>query len=288
MDNSLINLPDYSVDYTPAPIQINNLEGLQASIAQYTARYSNLVITEDNVKDTKQVRAKLNGLKRALDDRRKEIKRGYNQPLKEFEVVVKKLESQIDTVIDPIDAGLGELEVQRRQQSEDELMALIAEMAPSYGVEVNEVEVDPRWLNKSITHKQVVTEVGASMTAIKVAKDKFAADTTMITRYAEVQHIDPLPWIDQLDQGQDVQYLLSAIDNQVKAAKERQHQRELQVQADAEHQAETATVKVVDTNSGEIVDHTTTLKITGSIGQLKALKGYMDQIGIKYEEVVGE
>ncbi|WP_436649432.1 DUF1351 domain-containing protein, partial [Lactiplantibacillus plantarum] len=49
MANEVINLPDYTVDYQPVPIKINNLEGLQASIAQYVLRYSNLVITEDNV-----------------------------------------------------------------------------------------------------------------------------------------------------------------------------------------------------------------------------------------------
>lgn len=84
MANEVINLPDYTVDYQPVPIKINNLEGLQASIAQYVSRYSNLVITEDNVTGSKQVRAKLNKLKKALDDRRKEIKRNYNQPLREF------------------------------------------------------------------------------------------------------------------------------------------------------------------------------------------------------------
>ncbi|WP_308726259.1 DUF1351 domain-containing protein [Lactiplantibacillus plantarum] len=57
-------MPDYTVDYQPVPIKINNLEGLQASIAQYVSRYSNLVITEDNVTDSKQVRAKLNKLKK--------------------------------------------------------------------------------------------------------------------------------------------------------------------------------------------------------------------------------
>ncbi|MBO9166453.1 hypothetical protein ACM640_09065 [Lactiplantibacillus plantarum] len=37
MANEVINLPDYTVDYQPVPIKINNLEGLQASIAQYVS-----------------------------------------------------------------------------------------------------------------------------------------------------------------------------------------------------------------------------------------------------------
>ncbi|MCC6111925.1 DUF1351 domain-containing protein [Lactiplantibacillus plantarum] len=285
MANEVINLPDYTVDYQPVPIKINNLEGLQASIAQYVSRYSNLVITEDNVTDSKQVRAKLNKLKKALDDRRKEIKRNYNQPLREFETEVKKLEASIDMIIDPIDEGLGELEVQRREQRKADVMGLIAEMAPNYGVGADEIEFDPRWLNKSISNKQITQEVASSMTVVKQAKDKLATATTMITKYAQAVDVDPIPWIDQLKQGQDVQYLLQAIDRQVESAKERERQRELKQQVAAEHQQETSTGKIVDTDTGEVVSLTRTLKITATKDQMWGLSSYMKKNGIKFEAV---
>ncbi|WP_123808919.1 DUF1351 domain-containing protein [Lactiplantibacillus plantarum] len=285
MANEVINLPDYTVDYQPVPIKINNLEGLQASIAQYVSRYSNLVITEDNVTDSKQVRAKLNKLKKALDDRRKEIKRNYNQPLREFETEVKKLEASIDMIIDPIDEGLGELEVQRREQRKADVMDLIAEMAPNYDVRVDEIEFDPRWLNKSISNKQITQEVASSMTVVKQAKDKLATATTMITKYAQAVDVDPIPWIDQLKQGQDVQYLLQAIDRQVESAKERERQRELKQQVAAEHQQETSTGKIVDTDTGEVVSLTRTLKITATKDQMWGLSSYMKKNGIKFEAV---
>lgn len=285
MANEVINLPDYTVDYQPVPIKINNLEGLQASIAQYVSRYSNLVITEDNLTDSKQVRAKLNKLKKALDDRRKEIKRNYSQPLREFETEVKKLEASIDMIIDPIDEGLGELEVQRREQRKADVMDLIAEMAPNYDVEVDEIEFDPRWLNKSISNKQITQEVASSMTVVKQAKDKLATATTMITKYAQAVDVDPIPWIDQLKQGQDVQYLLQAIDQQVESAKERERQRELKQQLAAEHQQETSTGKIVDTDTGEVVSLTRTLKITATKDQMWELSSYMKKNGIKFEAV---
>ncbi|MDN7029783.1 DUF1351 domain-containing protein [Lactiplantibacillus plantarum] len=285
MANEVINLPDYTVDYQPVPIKINNLEGLQASIAQYVSRYSNLVITEDNVTDSKQARAKLNKIKKTLDDRRKEIKRNYNQPLREFETKVKKLEASIDMIIDPIDEGLGELEVQRREQRKVDVMGLIAEMAPNYDVEVDEIEFDPRWLNKSISNKQITQEVASSMTVVKQAKDKLATATTMITKYAQAVDVDPIPWIDQLKQGQDVQYLLQAIDRQVESAKERERQRELKQQVAAEHQQETSTGKIVDTDTGEVVSLTRTLKITATKDQMWGLSSYMKKNGIKFEAV---
>ncbi|MCS6093938.1 DUF1351 domain-containing protein [Lactobacillus sp. LMY-20] len=286
MANEVINLPDYTVDYQPVPIKINNLEGLQASIAQYVSRYSNLVITEDNVTDSKQVRAKLNKLKKALDNRRKEIKRNYNQPLREFETEVKKLEASIDMIIDPIDEGLGELEVQRREQRKADVMGLIIAMAPNYGVGADEIEFDPRWLNKSISNKQIIQEVASSMTVVKQAKDKLAAATTMITKYAQAVDVDPIPWIDQLKQGQDVQYLLQAIDRQVESAKERERQRELKQQLAAEHQQETSTGKIVDTDTGEVVSLTRTLKITATKDQMWGLSSYMKKNGIKFEAVM--
>lgn len=285
MANEVINLLDYAVDYQPVPIKINNLAGLQASIAQYVSRYSNLVITEDNVTDSKQVRAKLNKLKKTLDARRKEIKRNYNQPLREFETEVKKLEASIDMIIDPIDEGLGELEVQRREQRKADVMGLIAEMAPNYDVRVDEIEFDPRWLNKSISNKQITQEVASSMTVVKQAKDKLATATTMITKYAQIVDVDPIPWIDQLKQGQDVQYLLQAIDRQVESAKERERQRELKQQVAAEHQQETSTGKIVDTDTGEVVSLTRTLKITATKDQMWGLSSYMKKNGIKFEAV---
>ncbi|WP_308726257.1 DUF1351 domain-containing protein [Lactiplantibacillus plantarum] len=70
-----------------------------------------------------------------------------------------------------------------------------------------------RWLNKeaSATNKSL-KKLPSSMTVVKQAKkDKLATATTMITKYAQAVDVDPIPWIDQLKQGQDVQYLLQAI-----------------------------------------------------------------------------
>lgn len=285
MLNEIIALPDYSVDYKPSPIVINNISGLQSAIAQYVARYSDLVITEDNVKETKQVRSGLNKLKKALDDRRKEIKREYNQPLRDFENEVTKLKCSIDKVIDPIDTSLGELEVQRRDRKEQHVLALIHEMASNYGVEVAEIELDPHWLNKTSNDKKIISEIASVMKTVKETKDKLATATTMVTKYAQAVNVDPMPWIDQLNQGQDVQYLLTGIDNQVAQAKQREQQRQLRAEAAAEHQHETSTGKIIDTDTGEVVSFTKTLKITATKDQMWDLANYMKKHGIKFETV---
>ncbi|CAM3209806.1 DUF1351 domain-containing protein [Lactiplantibacillus plajomi] len=285
MVNEVINLPDYSVNYQPAPIEINNYEGLQAAIVQYMKRYSDLVITDANAAETKKLRAKLNRLKRALDERRKEIKKDYNGPLKEFEAKVKALEANIDDVIQPIDTGLSELEAQRKQQKENEVRNLIAAMAPAYDVEIDEIELDPKWLNKTLKGRPLTDEVASVMKSVKDAKDKLATETAMVTKYAQAVDVDPMPWIDQLKQGQDVQYLLTGIDNQVAQAKKREEQRRLRAEAAAEHQQETSTGKIVDTDTGEVISVVRTLKITATKDQMWDLASYMRKHGIKFEAV---
>lgn len=88
-----------------------------------------------------------------------------------------------------------------------------------------------------------------------------------------------------MKQGQDVQYLLQAIDRQVESAKERERQRELKQQVAAEHQQETSTGKIVDTDTGEVVSLTRTLKITATKDQMWGLSSYMKKNGIKFEAV---
>lgn len=286
MANEIIDLPDYSVSYQPTPIEIHNYEGLQAAVAQYVNRYKDLIITDDNVSETKQLRAKLNSLKKALDTRRKEIKKDYNIPYNEFADQVKVLKDSIDNVIFPIDHGLSELEVQRKQQKENEVRGLITEMAPAYGVEVDEIELDPKWLNKTLKGHSLTNEIASVMKAVKDAKDKLVTATTMITKYAQADDVDPMPWIDQLKQGQDVQYLLAGIDNQVAQAKKREEQRQLRAEAAAEHQQETSTGKIVDTDTGEVVSFTKTLKITATKDQMWDLANYMKKHGIKFEAVM--
>ncbi|MGL3697667.1 hypothetical protein ACSX7Y_14265 [Lactiplantibacillus plantarum subsp. plantarum] len=54
----------------------------------------------------------------------------------------------------------------------------------------------------------------------------------------------------------------------------------------AEHQQETSTGKIVDTDTGEVVSLTRTLKITATKDQMWGLASYMKKNGIKFEAVM--
>ncbi|MCH5463512.1 DUF1351 domain-containing protein [Lactobacillus sp. LC28-10] len=283
-ETELLQLPDYSIEYTPTQIQIHNLEGLQRAVNAYANRYANVIVTDDTEKSAKDSRAKLNKLSNALDEKRRDIHRDYNKPYDEFADTIKQLRSVLQDTIDPIDDGLKELDGQHREQRKQHVQSLITEMSPNYGVSASDVEIDPKWLNKSTSKKAVTEGIAGVMKQVKQAQDKFESDSHALTKYAEVNKVDATPWIDQLKQGQELDYLFKAIDHQVDLNNQKQKKLEAQA-AEAKAHQKIKGDAIVDTDTGEVVSHQFVLKITGTNEQLWALRHYMDQQSIKYEKV---
>lgn len=284
IDKPQLTLPDYRVEYLPTIISIQNYEQLQQTVNDYANKFNNMVVTDDTEKDAKNIRAELRKVSAALDDRRKEIKKDFNRPYDDFAEKVNVLRASLDRAIIPIDAGLKELEEQQRQARLVGVQDLIEEMAPNYGVDSSEIEVDPTWLNKTISNKKIVDGIAGVMVSVKKAKDKLASDIKAITKYAEVQQVDPAGWVDQLKQGQDVDYLMQAIDQLVEKKQAQQRQLEAKTAEEQTHQ-ETRGDAIVDTNTGEVVSHQVALMITATIPQMEMLKSFMDANRIGYERV---
>lgn len=279
-----LELPDYSIEYTPTEIKINGLDGLKRAVTAYASRYANIVVTDDTEQSAKDTRAKLNKLSTALDDKRKDIHRDYNKPYDDFADTIKQLRAIVDDTIKPIDKSLKELDAQHRKLRKQHVQALIAEMAPAYEVKPDDVPINPKWLNKSTSKKAVTEGIASDMTQLKHDQDQLKANINTVTKYATAQKVDPEPWLDQLRQGQDTDYLLKAIDYQVKKRAEQQRQLEAAA-AEAKTHQETKGDSVVDTQTGEVVNRSVDLRITTTIEEMKLLKNYMDQRGIKYQKV---
>lgn len=281
-----LKLPDYTIDYRPTVISINNFDQLKTAVEAYAAKYQNLAVSTSTEREAKASRAELRKLKAALDDKRKEIKKKYAEPYEAFANQIKDLEGTLDASINPIDSRLKELEEHQRQTRLEHVQALIDEMAPNYHVNPDEVEIDPTWLNKSTSKKKVTEGIADVMGYIKKQHDDLETGINAITKYAQAYNIDPAGWIDQLKQGQDVNYLIQAIDNQVRRNQEAQQIAEAQVAAEKVNQVQKGN-QTIDKTTGEVVSHSVVLKITTTIPEMNLLKAYMDNKGIQYERVSG-
>ena len=66
-----------------------NFEELKAELSEKIKPYETLAVTEDDLKSAKSDKATLNKLKKALNDKKVEVKKEYISPLENFEKLIK-------------------------------------------------------------------------------------------------------------------------------------------------------------------------------------------------------
>ena len=80
-----------------------NYEEIKQEVTEKVALYKNLVYTDDQIKEAKADRAKLNNFVKVLEDKRKEIKKQCLQPYEDFERQVNEPIALIDKQIKEAD-----------------------------------------------------------------------------------------------------------------------------------------------------------------------------------------
>lgn len=76
-----------------------NFDSIKAALAAELDTYKKMVFTEDSKKDAKDTVAYLRKFNKALDDKRKEVKKAYMAPCDAFEAKVNELKKQVDEPI---------------------------------------------------------------------------------------------------------------------------------------------------------------------------------------------
>ena len=280
MSNELI-LKDFAIDFKAPEITVANEDELANAIKQYAKKYDGLVVTEETLADSKKARADLNKLSKALNDRRKEIKRNYNAPLKEFETKIKQWDSNLHNAMDGIDVGIHEMEEQQKADRIKKVQETIAEMAPNYGVDVSEIEIKTGWLAKSISKKKLLDEIAGEMKFVKDRHEKIS----MIQKYCDGKKVSFEPY-KRLAETFEPLEVMKQIDDDLDAQAKREEARKAAEQAKLEQQKEN-TVEVngksFDKNTGETVVELQKVSFTlqGTKEQINGLAQYVRAMGIE-------
>ena len=285
--NNLIISP--SVTYKQAEVTINDYDSLKQAVQAYSNKFKGLVPTEDTLSEAKHTRAELNKVKKALDDKRKEIKKQSSEPILKFEAQVKSLVEIIDATRSEIDKGVKELEEQQRQAKLVHVQSLIDEMAPNYEVDPGEVEIKPSWLNKSTTDKKIIDEIAGTMRNINRQKTKLATERKLIELTCREHGLDPSGWYAMLDGVIDVNVVLEEIERYAKEKQQAEELKQKQQEAElAEQKTKLAEVngKQVDTETGAVMvsKQVVSFKIKGTKEQLDAVAKFIVQNGIEVVE----
>lgn len=172
------------VTYAPSSIEAN-FDALEKRVRKTVELYKGAtydLTKADKIKEAKNDRSYLNGLKNEIEERRKAVKREYNKPLAAFEKRCKEITSIIDGASNGIKAQLDEAEERRRAGAraalEDhyrEFAELLAPVVPYERLH------DDKWLNKSFGEvkakkalEEKVSAVARDWDTLKAQRDSMA------------------------------------------------------------------------------------------------------------------
>ena len=172
------------VTYAPSSIEAN-FDALEKRVRKTVELYKGAtydLTKADKIKEAKNDRSYLNGLKNEIEERRKAVKREYNKPLAAFEKRCKEITSIIDGASDGIKAQLDEAEERRRAGARAALEAHYREFAELLAPVVPYERLhDDKWLNKSFGEvkakkalEEKVSAVARDWDTLKAQRDSMA------------------------------------------------------------------------------------------------------------------
>ncbi len=293
MTNAIADVSSH-VEFKPAELKLTNRDAIMDRTKEIRDQFKmdNPVITAENLAGNKLVLRDLKKQKKLLDEARLKVKREYNKPLDVFTSDIKKAQSIIDEAIKPLEDAVNDVEEKQKQERKQRIMDVATQIFDQYEVDINDLEFDKHWLNKTYQKTKRENEIIAQAVELRKQKDQLAKDAEAVNNLAGGRSLDPELFIQQLQNGiplADVMQNVDAAAKQAEQQKEQQERLEIarQTQAKAELEAKTKTVgnKRVDKETGEVVDEYRTFRFTAKVNikQAKALVEFLKNNGIEYE-----
>mgnify|MGYP002533556689 CR=1 FL=1 len=174
------------VTYAPSSIEAN-FDALEKRVRKTVELYKGAtydLTKADKIKEAKNDRSYLNGLKNEIEERRKAVKREYNKPLAAFEKRCKEITSIIDGASDGIKAQLDQAEEDRKSRA----MARLKEHYETFAellapVVPYERLHEKQWLNKGFGEVKAKKALEAKVSAVARDWDTLKAQRDSMAHY---------------------------------------------------------------------------------------------------------
>lgn len=156
----------------------SNLDAVKASIESYIKDYENYAVSEDTVKDSKQLVSDLRKQQKALDAERKQIKKDWNAPFTEWEKKAKDVIALYDKPILLINDQLLKFEEDRKSKKRADIRVAYMEVVAAIDMN-NELEdfcpiekiYDSKWEKASVSMKSIKEEIQQKLEAVGMQID---------------------------------------------------------------------------------------------------------------------
>lgn len=282
-----------------------NFEELKKEITEKAEMYGSLVYTDENIKEAKADRAKLNKFIKVLEDKRKDVKKMMLEPYTQFESQVKELVSIIGEANDNIASQVKAYTEKLREEKREKVKEIYDKAMSVEGAEgIAEILTFDRvfkesFLNSSTTFKSIVNEIEDLRDRVRHDLEVINADT------GEYQFEMKQTYLKNLDMTEAISVKQQFEENARKKAeyeakrKAEMEERKAREEAEAqkvvqagkqvvveqqpeETQQEVEATKIVEATVTEERKFTVSFKVYGTQKQLRELKEFLTSNNIEY------
>lgn len=156
-----------------------NSEEIKAALAAKMEEYKGMVFTAESQPEAKRTVASLRKLKKAMSDRRIEIKKTFMAPYTNFEAQVKELDKLIDEPIDFISGQIEEFERRRVEAKKAMICEIYTGIMAEHGTVMEYLPLDriydSRWENSTTTQKAITEAITAHVEHVEKDLDTIRA-----------------------------------------------------------------------------------------------------------------
>lgn len=163
-----------TIDQIPAVINFN-FDDVKRALQEYSEKYKDLVVTEENEKEMVNVKNELGRLEKEIDKYRLDNKKIMEKPIKEFEAKCKDLIEILKNVSDPIREQLNLFEENRKKQKEEEVKILVKNVISKYALEdkyAAQLTINSKYLNKGQKENDTLKDLEQRAELLKNSQDQ--------------------------------------------------------------------------------------------------------------------
>ena len=284
----LIKQPDQTInDYIMQVV--NNDETIFNELIKPTIdQVKSLIVTDDTVKSAKKQHSEINKQIKQIRDGRMSIEKELLVDFNTYKKIVMGYEKQLKQANDQLQEQINyftEQELEQRREMVRELVNQLASERDEPQEVLDRFVIDEkRYITKKQSKLELERKIVEDFGLIEQQLRNDELAYRLITQEADSLGLDPQPYIDTYDGllVKDVNSPINTMHNDLKRIEDekKKHQEAL-----ARFKA-VSNKKAIDKETGETKDLlTTTLELTGTMEQLKALRQFIDNTGILYKKI---
>lgn len=280
-----IDIDELPVSYKPAEIEFKAYDDMKAQIDELTQNLKNYEVTPQNLKQAKYTRAKLNAFRKAINDRKLEITRQAEKPIKDFKDKVKTLTAEIDKSSTKISDEIKVYENKAKKERHQKNLEHIKAMCELAEVDPKQIDYDSRWDNKTFSKNAFENSVDRQIALLVQQKEAYAQSVKVVSQEAEKLALPADHWLEEL-KNKPLADVLRAMDNykaELNKIAKTQHETKIKEQKELVKQGD----KLINPTTGEVKDKLVTirLEVEGTNWQMEQLQSFLKDNGITYRGI---